>query len=124
MRKQTKAWLEPAEEDIYVLSRIELEYAPKNAAVLTQQILEKLLKAVWIELEMYPPMPHDLVELWDTVSSKVRLEFDEMMLAIITPYGTTARYPKRHVGLEDADKATKFCLALSVQLKNWLENRS
>ncbi len=124
MRKQTRAWLERAEEDIYVLSRIELEYAPNNAAVLTQQILEKLLKAVWIELEMYPPMTHDLVELWDTVSSKVRLEFDEMMLAIITPYGTTARYPKRQVGLEDADKATKFCLALSVQLKNWLENRS
>jgi HEPN domain-containing protein len=121
MRKQTRAWLERAEEDIYVLSRIELQYAPNNAAVLTQQILEKLLKAVWIELELYPPMTHDLVELWDTVSSKVRLEFDEMMLATI--YGTTARYPKRYVSVEDADKATNFCLALSVQLKNWLENR-
>jgi HEPN domain-containing protein len=123
MRKQTKAWLLRAEEDLYVLSVIDLAYAPNHAAVLTQQILEKLLKAIWIELEMYPPMTHDLIALWETVEPQVRLNLDPTMLAVITPYGTTGRYPRRSISTAEAKEATRFCLEISVLLKNWLELR-
>ena len=106
MKKQTRAWVLRVEEDLYVLSLLELERAPNHGAVLCQQILEKLLKAAWWELGLTPPLTHDLIELWDTISAQVRLEIDEVMLAVITPYGTTARYPKRLVSTEEATKAT------------------
>ena len=117
MKKQTRAWVLRVEEDLYVLSLLELERAPNHAAVLCQQILGKLLKAIWWELGLTPPMTHDLIELWDTVNAQVRLEIDEVMLAVITPYGTTARYPKRLVSIEDATKAAVFCLDTAVKLK-------
>lgn len=49
-------WLDRAEEDLYVLSMLDVTRAPNSAAVQCQQALEKCLKACWIELEKRVPL--------------------------------------------------------------------
>ena len=117
-------WLDRAEEDLYVLSMLDVTRAPNSAAVQCQQALEKCLKACWIELEKRVPYTHDLLDLWLEIETEVRVEISEAGLRRLTPYGTTARYPFGQVSADEALEAVVFCVESCAKLKTWLEARA
>ncbi len=123
MRAAVKPWLERADEDLRVLSSVDVARAPHDAAVLAQQAVEKYLKACWIELGSPPPLTHDLEELWIGVETQVKLTLNVDGLIELTPYGTTSRYPRLRVTAEAAHRAARYCLETCAKLKSWLEAR-
>ncbi len=121
MKKTVLPWLKRADEDLYMISVLDISLAPNGVAFLAQQAVEKYLKACWVELGSIPPMTHDLEELWVGVENQVKLDIDLKSLMRLAPFGTSGRYPKLEVNEEKSRWAVEFCLEVCSKLKVWLE---
>jgi HEPN domain-containing protein len=123
MREATRRWLERAREDLMLLSGSQPEQTPNASGVLCQQAVEKILKAVWVELGQRPPMTHLLAELYLGVKTHLEVELDIDNLERLTPFGTEARYPSRRISPTQALRAAQFALKTCTVLQNWREAR-
>jgi HEPN domain-containing protein len=123
MREATRRWLDRALEDIKLLVSGNPEETPNASGVLCQQAVEKMLKAVWVELGQRPPMTHLLADLYLEVKAQTSLEIDIDSLERLTPFGTEARYPARRISPSQTLWATQFALETCKILQSWLEAR-
>jgi HEPN domain-containing protein len=120
MRKVTLEWMTRAEEDLKALSHLDVLETPNVAGVQAQQAVEKFLKAVWLELGSPLPFTHDLEELYVGIAAQTKIHLDEKSLVMLTPFGTSARYPAKKISPTDARWAVQFALETCGQLKSWL----
>jgi HEPN domain-containing protein len=88
MKPGTRAWLERADEDILVLSKLDVNETPNHAAVTAAQVLEQYLKACWVELGLRPPLTHDLELLWQGILEHFEFDLSPADLSSLTPHGT------------------------------------
>lgn len=123
MREVTKRWLKRAEKDLLALRRLDPTETEEVVGVLSQQAVEKLLKACWAELGSRPPLTHELEELWVGIEGQMGLSIDHSSLNRLTPYGTQGRYITLELSVEEALWAVQFCLETCAKLKSWLEAR-
>jgi HEPN domain-containing protein len=128
MKRKSARWLKRAEEDLYILGILNPQIAPNVAAFLSQQAVEKCLKACWVELDRRVPQTHFLEDLWNAIKEEVNAEketvkLDSDLLNSLTPYATTARYPALDVPVEKVVKAIGFAIEIHAQIKIWLNDR-
>jgi HEPN domain-containing protein len=127
MKPETFEWLTRATEDLEALSELNPDRTPSVIASLAHQAIEKTIKAVWIELNLEPPMIHDLEMLWSEIEQNVSKspdtdDFAEILFEI-NDYGVQARYPELPVPARFARDAVGLALKVCGYLKTWLENR-
>ena len=122
MRKVTLEWIERAEEDLAALRHLDVNETPNVAGVQAQQAVEKFLKATWLELGSPVPMTHDLEELWVGVETQVQCEINLRSLIMLSPFGTSVRYPAKRITPTQAAWAVEFALETCSKLKIWLVN--
>ena len=128
MKPETKEWLERASEDLEALSELKPERTPSVIASLAHQAIEKTIKAVWIELNLEPPMIHDLELLWSEIETSVSKspatdDFADVLFEN-NDYGVQARYPELPVPTRYARDAVVLALRICTYLKTWLEARA
>jgi HEPN domain-containing protein len=128
MKPETKEWLSRASEDLEALSELKPERTPSVIASLAHQAIEKTIKAVWIELNLEPPMIHDLELLWSEIEAIVSEspttdDFADVLFEI-NDYGVQARYPELPVPARYAQDAVALALRICTYLKTWLETRA
>jgi HEPN domain-containing protein len=127
MQREAQEWLTRATEDLEALSELKPERTPSVIAALAHQAIEKTLKAIWIELNLEPPMTHDLEMLWARVAPNVAKspetdDFDDVLFEL-NDYGIKARYPELPVPTRFARDAVGMALRLCAHFKSWLESR-
>ena len=127
MKLETKDWLTRATEDLEALRELNPDRTPSVIASLAHQAIEKTIKAVWIELNLEPPMIHDLEMLWSEIEASVSEspttdDFADVLFEI-NDYGVQARYPELPVPARYARDAVALALRICTYLKTWLENR-
>ena len=125
MKPESREWLARATEDLEALSELKPDRTPSVIAALAHQAIEKTLKAVWIELNLEPPMTHDLEMLWARVASSVAKspetdDFDDVLFEV-NDYGIKARYPELPVPPRFARDAVGLALRVCGVVKTWLE---
>jgi HEPN domain-containing protein len=111
-----KEWLDRAEGDFRAATReVQAQdlYSYPVIAVLSQQCIEKLLKAFLISKQVDFPKIHDLQKLSELVYQvDSTLDLREKNLDWLTLLGGTSRYPEGDVLQEEALEAYELCQAL------------
>ena len=128
MKPELQEWLTRASEDLEALSELKPDRTPSVIAALAHQAIEKTLKAAWIELNLEPPMTHDLEMLWARVASRVAKspetdDFDDVLFEV-NDYGIKARYPELPVPPRFARDAVGMTLRVCGVVKTWLETQT
>ena len=94
MRKQVKAWLEMARDDLEVAQEIiDREHLTHMVAFHCQQAIEKSFKAILEEHEQSAPRVHDLITLRNQIKKYIELELDSDLLFQLNELYVDARYP-------------------------------
>ena len=103
MRYETKLWFRTAEEDIEDARMFHSAGKYFRTAFFAQQAVEKILKALFIEIAREePPKIHSVTELYKILKEKSGFEFPkeiEEQLFILNKYYTVSRYPDAANGL-------------------------
>jgi HEPN domain-containing protein len=86
------AWLAKAEEDLAAVDLL-VAAIPTQAAYHLQQAVEKLLKAVIVQVGQRPPHIHSLVTLRDLVGQEIEWDAGPEWLARVSDWVATTRYP-------------------------------
>ena len=120
MKKETKLWLEQAEDD-YQTARTMLEnHRWGYTCFCSQQVLEKILKAAIIELtERRHPQTHDLIRL----AEETGLPFSEksfQTLGEISRHYFRVRYPDMHRGFYTNDKVARKTFEKAEETYQWV----
>jgi HEPN domain-containing protein len=124
MKPGTRAWLERADEDILVLSKLDVNETPNHAAVTAAQVLEQYLKACWVELGLRSPLTHDLELLWQGILEHFEFDLSPADLSSLTPHGTQGRYHTLKATPERAASFVALSLSSCPKLRTWLEART
>lgn len=116
---QVQEWLRRAEDDeksIHVIVKYK-EGAPNTACFLSQQMVEKLLKAYLISREQWFPKIHNLDTLWE-LCKKWDHSFEEIKDECIhlTAFYVTTRYPGHYPEFSFKDAQTAFKKALKIKI--------
>lgn len=121
MRPEAQAWWDLAEADLDSAQRSLSTGLFYVSAFLSQQCVEKGLKAVWIHrLRRMPPKTHNLMDLAEEMSAYSRFETEILRL---NPLYVTTRYPDAANGppprnfnralteeiVRDAEKVMAWC---------------
>ena len=94
MRRQAKAWMDSARDDLGVVEEIiDREDLTHMAAFHCQQAIEKSFKAVLEEYGQTVPRIHDLITLLNKVEKYVRLMVKVDLLNQLNELYMDARYP-------------------------------
>lgn len=94
MRRQTKAWLDSARDDLRVVEEIlDNEDLTHMVAFHCQQSIEKSFKAVLEEYEQIVPRIHDLITLRTQAEKHIRLTAESALLHQLNELYMDARYP-------------------------------
>jgi len=94
MKRQAKAWLQSARDDLGVIEEIiDRDDLTHMVAFHSQQAIEKSFKAVLEENEPIVPRAHDLVTLRTQIEKYVRLEIESDLLIQMNELYIDARYP-------------------------------
>jgi HEPN domain-containing protein len=95
MKKYTEDWLLYADKDLYVAENaLDDEYPATNViAFLSQQSIEKYLKAFLVENDVPIIKTHNFIILNDKAKSIKNMGLDEIKLAYINDVFIEARYP-------------------------------
>ncbi|MCX6023874.1 MAG: HEPN domain-containing protein [Chloroflexi bacterium] len=92
MKPDTLTWLKIAETDLAAAEVLLDRGILPNAIFCSHQVIEKLLKALWVEThaEGFPPRTHDLAQL----ARELRLDLPAWFafLTELTEQGTASRY--------------------------------
>jgi HEPN domain-containing protein len=126
MNDTVKEWLEKAERD-FATARRELaaQEDPNYDAVCfhAQQCIEKLMKALLIQLSVQPGKTHDLAYL-SQLLTPVCLEWSWPLedLRFLTRAAVVFRYPGEAADLEDAAQALDIATRLREKLLSLLKD--
>ena len=113
MRKQARAWLDSARDDLRVVEAIlELEELTHMVAFHCQQAIEKSCKALLAEYADTAPRIHDLVTLCHLIEPYITLRLELELLDQLNELYIDARYPS-DLGLLHGGKPP---VALSQQM--------
>ena len=94
MRKQAKAWLELARDDLEVAEEIiDREDLTHMVAFHCQQAIEKSFKAILEEYERSTPKVHDLITLRNKIEKHIELDLNSDLLFQLNELYVDARYP-------------------------------
>ena len=94
MRRQTKAWLDSARDDLGVVEEIiDREDLTHMVAFHCQQSIEKSFKAVLEEYEQFVPRIHDLITLRAQAEKYIRLTVASALLNQLNELYMDSRYP-------------------------------
>lgn len=120
MTSTVTAWLLKAEGD-YRTAKRELSVVDKPTydvvCYLSQQCIEKTLKAVLIAHQQHVPKTHDLKRLAELVSPLLpQWQPDWDKLADLTDMGIEFRYPGDFADKADAEEALGICEVLRSEL--------
>lgn len=106
---QAEEWLKKAEEDESVAKTIlEKEGFPSPICFHSQQLAEKVLKALLISLKVKFPKSHDLVVLGTLVETKIpEIKNYQEEIKTLNQYYVETRYPGDYpeFTIEDAEEA-------------------
>ena len=130
---ETNRWLRYAEEDLRTAeSLLAISHTtPRRACWLTQQSVEKALKAVLISLRIDFPRTHDLDVLRNLVPDDWQLKNTHPDLANLTEWATEARYPsdwaeptdKEAIGAVDQARAVWISVTAELQNTAFLQRK-
>lgn len=94
MRRQAKAWLELARDDLEVAEEIiDRGDLTHMVAFHCQQAIEKSFKAVLEEHEQSAPRVHDLITLRNQIEEYIELDLNSDLLFQLNELYVDARYP-------------------------------
>ena len=94
MRRQAKAWLDSARDDLAVVEEIiERDDLTHMVAFHCQQAIEKSLKAVICEKKGAAPRIHDLITLHGQAEKYITIDMDSDILNQLNELYIDARYP-------------------------------
>ena len=94
MRRQAKAWLDSARDDLTVVAEIiHRDDLTHMVAFHCQQAIEKSFKAVLEEHEQRVPRVHDLITLRNQTEQYISLKIESVLLNQLNELYTDARYP-------------------------------
>lgn len=97
MKKITKEWLELAFLDLESISYLINDHRlTGQVAFLSQQTIEKSLKAIIEENSSKVPRIHSLSKLFELCSAYIELEVDESVVIALDSIYTESRYPGEH----------------------------
>ena len=114
MKKQAEEWLNAADDDLKVISKIiDDETLTNMMAFHSHQAIEKSLKSILEEYESKVPRIHNLIKLQEMTEKYIMFEIDKTTLEKVNEIYTDTRYPS-DVGLVPKGKPSiKICYYLS-----------
>lgn len=103
MRREAELWFRSAEEDMEDAKTFMVSRRYFRTAFFAQQCVEKVLKALFIELAREePPKIHSVTELYRILRDKTKFKLPESIeeqIYILNKYYTISRYPDAANGL-------------------------
>lgn len=121
MKPHTLEWVMKAEGDFYLAStamKSRSKLVPDGICFLSQQCVEKYLKARLVEAGVTPPKTHDLGDLLARV-----LPFEPLWapwtgaLHALSYYAVQFRYPGNNASRADARQALKQCRSIRSEIR-------
>lgn len=111
-------WVQKAEHDLKSaehLLKLEPDCPSDVICYLSQQSVEKYLKAILIANGLSYPKTHDLTELFESLPPDLKPYFQLVDLAELTPYCVEGRYPGDWdpITIDESSRAVR--IALQVQ---------
>ena len=104
-----KEWIEKADHDLGTAKVIYLQI-PEYFDIIAyhcQQAVEKYLKALVINIEIYPPRTHNLMQLLDILTNNYEISNSlYAKAAILNNFSTEIRYPNKTIYLSPEDLKT------------------
>ena len=124
MKELTAEWMKKAEDDLLVAKR-EFEEPPVYDAVCfhSQQCVEKCLKAVLQENDVYFEKTHDLY----TLLNKCKVFIPELLnykieLIELSSFAVEVRYPGTESNAEEAEKSLLVADKIIKIVRSYMEN--
>ena len=114
-------WAEKADEDYRAAMALETSDVPSVVCFLSQQCIEKYLKAALLKHGRKPTRTHDLIELNETLE-KLDEGYSGFVdaLQVLLPYSVLIRYPGSPVSAEEAEKARGRMQELRLKIRKLL----
>ena len=111
-------WVEKAEEDYRAATALDVSDVPAVVCFLSQQCIEKYLKAALARHGAAVPRTHNLIVLNDMVCERDR-RFEELSdaLDVLNPHSVAVRYPGMEVTPEDARQGLKAASISRAKLR-------
>jgi HEPN domain-containing protein len=114
-------WVEKAEEDFRAARALDPSDVPDIVCFLSQQCIEKYLKAALARQRASIPRIHDLVVLNDTVAEgDKRFEKLYEQLVVLNPFSVAVRYPGTETTAKDAKQAVEAMRKLRKKIRSLL----
>ena len=94
MKKQAEEWLNAANDDLKVISKIiDDETLTNMIAFHSQQAIEKSFKSILEEFESKVPRIHNLIKLKEMTEKYIKFETDKTSLEQVNEIYSDTRYP-------------------------------
>lgn len=118
---RSEEWVEKAEEDYRAAVALDESDVPAVVCFLSQQCIEKYLKAALVALGKEPPRTHDLIHMQERVA-KLDPRFSTFAepLQVLMPYSVLVRYPGGKVTSADARAARETMRSLRDRIRELL----
>ncbi|MEM4279086.1 MAG: HEPN domain-containing protein [Archaeoglobaceae archaeon] len=134
MRRETELWLRTAEEDLVDSKSFLASKRYFRSAFFAQQAVEKVLKALFIEMAREdPPKIHSVTELYGILKEKTGFKLSdelEEQLFVLNKYYTVSRYPDAANGLPsesvdriEAERALKISEEIFDYARGFIRNK-
>lgn len=124
MTQVIQEWLKRSEEDWQIANLLIQSDLDSYGSICfhAQQCIEKLMKALLIQVEVVPPYSHDLLTLDRMLSSNYpNWQVNTQDLAFLTQYAVAARYPGLDVDRKDALDCISKCAKLRSTALTFLQ---
>ena len=120
MKKETKLWLDYANESYEDSLYNWKGHRYGNTAFCCQQALEKILKAILVEKGILPPKSHDLIRLVKLAKLKLNAKQAEELNALTRHY-FIVRYPDLNRKFYRNKKVTEKALNMLKEYYIWFQ---
>ncbi|MCX8094369.1 MAG: HEPN domain-containing protein [Candidatus Goldbacteria bacterium] len=124
MKKITQEWINKAENDFKVCLKELKSDEPIWDAICfhSQQCVEKYLKAILQENNIYFEKTHDLGTLAQKCKNHIKISNDTLnKLEFLSEYAVEIRYPGIESSNEEAEKSFEICNELRKIIRNYFK---